>query len=712
MGLSSRLKDTEDTMNELYEDLFGLSVKETRDYYESLQRKKDAWEQFFTEGRPEIEHPEVISGEILDSWKRCRDMGLDPRHVRKEIISREELENLRREKAELIEVIKPVFDTFSETLGNGIVTLDLYGPDLSFIYTFGNRSENDNRRYAVPGLRRAENYSGVTAMSLARETGRCVQVCGPEHFDITLHDKICTSVPLKDTKGNLTGIINMVEFVNKANPERTLQMMQGVSQSIHYGLHLLEKNRQLAATITFNETILENAEEGIFAADDSGVFCVMNKKARKYLNLPTDRDLDFKKISAYLKSNSLARSIMSGERVLNNQEFTLPIGGQNIRLYGSVRIFRDKVRNVQGIIATFTDLSSAQRTLKNVGGWEAKLSFEDIIGDSPELQHVIEIARETANLPSNILIEGESGTGKELFAHSIHNYSKRSKGPFIAVNCSAIPRSLMESELFGYEGGSFTGAKKTGQPGRFELANNGTIFLDEVNSIPLDMQAKLLRVLQDKTVTRIGSSSAIHLDIKVIAASNVDLKKEVEQNRFRLDLYYRLNVITLRIPPLRERLVDLPVLCGYFLNMLTNVQERPIVIEKEAMDLLYGYSWPGNVRELENIMERVVVLLRLEKQDRISERMLRQFPEFPGSSETEKGNEGTAIVELPAEQEADPAGRKEAFPEMPVKTKEEYFRSRVLQALEHNRWNYTETANELNIGRTTLYRWLKKWGVK
>lgn len=696
-------------MIDLYKEYFRLSVQDIRQYYARLQRKKEAWNQFFIEKKDQVDNPEDIPEKIRESWKRCREWGLDPFHVEREVIPKEELEKLRKEKEELIKVIKPVFDSFLEQMDNAIVTLDLYGPDLSFIYTFGNRSENDNRRYATPGFRCTEKTSGVTAMSLAKETGRCVQVCGPEHFDATLHDKICTSVPLKDTDGNLTGIINIVELVYMANPERTFQMVQGVGQSINYGLHLLEKNRQLAATILFNEFILENAEEGIFAADDSGIFCEMNNKARKYLNLPLDRELSLKKISDFLKTNSLSKAILSGEREINNQEFTIPLNGQNTRLYGSVRLFRDELRNIQGIIATFTDLSSAQKTLKNVGGWEAKLSFEDIIGESSELKHVIEMARETADLPSNILIEGESGTGKELFAHSIHNYSNRSKGPFIAVNCSAIPRSLMESELFGFEGGSFTGARKNGQPGKFELANNGTIFLDEVNSIPLDMQAKLLRVLQDKTVTRIGSSSPIHLDIKVIAASNVDLKKEVEQNRFRLDLFYRLNVISLRIPPLRERLSDLPLLCDYFLDRLTGAEDASPVMGKDSIEALERYSWPGNVRELENVMERLAVIMRLEKKDRITAQMIGQLPEFSAirGQEKEKRNP----EEYPGETE-----RKNSSGTKPVlinlaKSKEEYYKKRVMEALDHNQWNYTDTARELNIGRTTLYRWMKKWNI-
>jgi transcriptional regulator with PAS, ATPase and Fis domain len=212
---------------------------------------------------------------------------------------------------------------------------------------------------------------------------------------------------------------------------------------------------------------------------------------------------------------------------------------------------------------------------------------------------------------STVLILGESGTGKEIFANAIHNASSRSRGPFLAINCAAMPESLIESELFGYNDGSFTGAKKGGQAGKFEMANGGTIFLDEIGEMSVSMQSKLLRVLQERTVSRIGSSQEINVDVRIIAATHCDLSKDVEAGRFREDLYYRLAVLEVKIPPLRERIEDIPALARCLIGKISTRLERPPVeASLEFLQKLASYSWPGNVREMENVLERTLIHTR------------------------------------------------------------------------------------------------------
>jgi len=243
-------------------------------------------------------------------------------------------------------------------------------------------------------------------------------------------------------------------------------------------------------------------------------------------------------------------------------------------------------------------------------GARAGITFDDIIGSDEKIIAVIEKAKKIARSGSTVLIEGESGTGKELFTQAIHNYSSRSNRPFVVVNCAAIPRELVESELFGYEDGAFTGARRGGRPGKFELANGGTIFLDEIGDMPLEIQASLLRVLQEKQVNRIGSERVIHVNTRVIAATHRNLRKEVEKGNFRLDLYYRLNVIAITIPSLRDRLECIPVLANHFKNKICDsIGLADLDISAEFIQALQCYSWPGNVRELENVIEQSLYLV-------------------------------------------------------------------------------------------------------
>jgi DNA-binding NtrC family response regulator len=240
--------------------------------------------------------------------------------------------------------------------------------------------------------------------------------------------------------------------------------------------------------------------------------------------------------------------------------------------------------------------------------FQSQYSFDSIVGKSPQMQAIFKLIQQVAPTKSTVLVVGESGTGKELVAKAIHNCSNRSDAPFIAVNCGNIPTELLESELFGYKKGAFTGAVAT-KKGLFEVANNGTIFLDEIGNISIELQAKLLRVIQEREFRRLGDVESIKVDVRILAASNEDLQELVKSGRFREDLYYRLNVIKIEMPPLRKRREDIPLLAEFFIRKICEENNRPVCsIEKDAMEVMLDYAWPGNVRELENVIERVIVL--------------------------------------------------------------------------------------------------------
>ncbi|MGL5084498.1 MAG: sigma-54 interaction domain-containing protein, partial [Clostridium sp.] len=325
-----------------------------------------------------------------------------------------------------------------------------------------------------------------------------------------------------------------------------------------------------------------------------------------------------------------------------------------------------------------------------------KYVFEDIIGNSHQINKVIIEAKELASVSSSIMITGESGCGKELLAQSIHNASKRVNKPFVAVNCGAIPKDLIESELFGYEGGSFTGAKSSGTQGKFQQANGGTIFLDEIGEMPLGMQVTLLRVLQEKIITKIGAKESTPIDVRVISATNKNLKDEIKKGLFREDLYYRLTVFPIELPPLRDRIGDIPILLDHFLEIKSqSLHKLKPKISQDLFNKIISYCWPGNIRELENFVENLVVLNGLSsfKIDLTECHCLTH------------DNLGNVIP-----QSALPSNTIEDFSNTitPLITLEQ---NEIKKALVLCNGNMTKTASKLGISRNALYNKVKRYSI-
>ena len=328
------------------------------------------------------------------------------------------------------------------------------------------------------------------------------------------------------------------------------------------------------------------------------------------------------------------------------------------------------------------DLEQYKNELQSLKG--AKYNIDDILGESIPIKEMKNMIYRLSESPSTVLITGESGSGKELVAHSIHQNSPRSARPLVCVNCAAIPETLLESELFGYTGGSFTGAKKGGSMGKFEAANHGTLFLDEIGELPLFVQAKLLRVLQEKEVTRIGGNSPIPIDVRVIAATNRNLEEMVRNGEFREDLYYRLNILSLQVPPLRERKEDIPLLIEHFMGKISQTQGTSKKLSKAAQTVLLNYNWPGNIRELSNIVERIYYMSdsdTIELHD-IPSQIIKDHVHIRAQKTTTSGSLDDMISCLE--------------------------RDIVLSTLEKTQHNVTQTALELQIPRSRLYRILKR----
>ncbi len=351
-----------------------------------------------------------------------------------------------------------------------------------------------------------------------------------------------------------------------------------------------------------------------------------------------------------------------------------------------------------GTVLTFQNVQNIQEMEGKIRkkifnrGHVAKHNFEDIIGNSRKINDVKYIAKRFSKVDSNILIEGETGTGKELFAQSIHNYSSRSSGPFVAVNCAALPESLLESELFGYAEGAFTGAARGGKLGLFELAHKGTIFLDEISEISPKLQGRLLRVIQEKEIMRLGHDRIIPVDIRVISATNKDLHTMVKLGEFREDLYYRLDILKVKLPPLRERKEDIIEILEHFLHTysLQNKMGK-ITLSNKARDILTCYGWPGNIRELKNVCERLVVL---NLGHEVSENDVRLV--LPNRNDSE------GISRFGEEKDI---GLKYA------EQVKELEREKIKEVLEEVGHNKVKAAEVLCVSRTTLWRRMKELGI-
>ena len=461
---------------------------------------------------------------------------------------------------------------------------------------------------------------------------------------------------------------------------------------------LAASNRKMKELNRYLQSILSGISEGIIVLDQHGECEFLNygpkdlwKSAEKEIRLYFKHLLNDKSSNVLNWMFWKKRPFVDMEMnfVAGKQDLSFVVSGMPLDIGGDMA--------EKGILV-LRPVTQVRRMVTRMSGAQARFHFRDIVTTSTRLLDVIAMAKQAALSDCNVLIEGESGTGKELFAQSIHNASSRRNGPFVAVNCGAIPRDLMASELFGYADGSFTGAKKGGKPGKFELAEGGTLFLDEIGDMPLEQQVGLLRVLQERVVTRVGGDREIPVDVRVICATNRDLRKESQENNFREDLYYRLNVVGLHVPPLRERKEDiLPLFCSFWAtNANCDAENFLKLLQPEVIDILSRYHWPGNVRELQNAADRMMYFSEGK------EITVQYLPRHILKSVT--GEQKTA------ESEEDPGLTVTSIHGMRRRKREkrlEFQRKELLHALDAANGNVSEAARSLGVSRATFYRKLK-----
>ena len=454
-------------------------------------------------------------------------------------------------------------------------------------------------------------------------------------------------------------------------------------------MHMKEKESRsrLHAREDFVDLILDSVADGVFTVDTEWKITSFNTAAENIVGIDRDEALgrrchDVFSASICTSRCALRHSIETGEAVIDQKIDIINSSGDKVPISISTAVMRDADGTLLGGVETFRDLSAMEELRKEIA---SHYTFEDIVGKHQAILDIFDILPDIAESDSTVLIEGKSGTGKELFARAIHNLSPRSSGPFVAVNCAALPESLLESELFGYVRGAFTNANQD-KPGRFALAKGGTILLDEVGELPVPTQVKLLRVLQEKNYEPLGSVKGVEADVRIIASTNRDLARMVRQGQFREDLFFRLNVLRIRLPELTDRRGDIPLLVDHFVARHAARSGKPIVgVSDDVLSFLMRYDFPGNVRELENIIEHGIVLCR---------------------------GEIIETAHLPTELFGDaPAVTSEAESSDLETTRGRAERQIITDALERNGGNRLLTARELGMHKTTLWRKMKKYDL-
>jgi len=656
--------DRRDNATVEYDDITG--IPEASDLPLLNKRLHQSWLEFLDGKKPKYIRPS-----ILLSWTRSKAANVDPDNFTYTSPQKNKLKLILQKNNELILVAKNIMENLlafnpdghiNLTSAQGI-TLAYCGLDLTPV-----------------GSILTEDVLGTNSTARCLIENQLVYTTSLENWKIALRkrNQHCAAAPIRNNDHKLIGVLTLTGTKGDFN-KHTLGTVKAAAEAIGQQLilrQLLEEQR----------SILETLNEGVIVIDNKGKIKTVNRYANQIFD---DRKLIGRYIEDALQPEDI--SLVKVAPCNDKEVIFVPDSMKRIPCLISLMETPDG-----GRVLSLREHKRIRAITRKVMGAGASYTFNQIIGKSEKIQKTLEKARNCSRTKSTVLLTGESGTGKELFAQAIHNASPRCNGPFIAVNCGAIPRDLVQSELFGYIDGAYTGARSGGAPGKFELAEGGTLFLDEIGEMPLEAQTSLLRVLQENEVIRIGSSKPFQLDVRIIAATNCDLMKMVEISSLRQDLYYRLNVISIKIPALRERKDDIKKLTRFFTDRIChNLKRISPNFSQDALIYLTQYHWPGNVRELENIIERILNLttsLSIEVQD-LPEEILHNDINITNILNVNEliNNTETAY-----------------YKNNNLKTKEKDY---IIKAIHINQGNIKQTSQDLGISRPSLYNKLKKWNI-
>ncbi len=651
-------------------------------YYDQI---KKAWEHFIKTGNID---KDVIRPELAESWVKVYQRNL--LDYTPKLLTEEEVISRRAKNRKLIEKSIPVMRDINEVLSGisdsyVVALFDDQGDVIELIDKGNDVIKLGHRCHEMNGT--------ISALGIAIRTGQLAETIGLENLHEHARNWHEVGSAIFNYSRSIAGFFAVVNL-NGSLP--------AIKSMVSLGTRLIEAELMKEQFSDYNTPILLNIISQIAVGiDESGKIVTANQKFTDQAGV-TLREAIGRDATDFISGNSKLASLLIPSGDINELKNVIitnissPEGESPTGLYTVIRriVMDDKNRPVSLLIFEDDSVSPLKKSpIRDRQLFFSAITFDQIVGESEEFIKVKNAAIRVAKSAFNILIEGESGTGKELIAQAIHMESGAT-GPFIAINCGSIPKDLLQSELFGYEEGSFTGAQKGGKPGKFELADGGTLFLDEIGEMPKEMQVSLLRFLQDKIIVRIGGSRFKRVDVRIIAATNRNLAEEVAIGNFREDLYYRINVIQLLLPPLRSRRSDIPLLAKHMLKIIwKQFETEKKTLSPEAIDMLTAYNWPGNVRELKNVIERAFVF---------SENAIITpdcLPSYMHEIKTSGSDGIPENIEIPDTVKL--SGNLKSN-ELAV----------ITECLKNNNFNISKAAQELGIARNTLYKKMVDFGIR
>ena len=644
---------------------------------------------------------DMIRPEILDSWKRSLKYGVSPFGVRNTTLPPDKLDALLEKNRLLISVahdhLKKLY-LYVKGTNFALALVDHDGYVLDILADDDLIYQKASSSGLTLGCLRSEKAVGTSGIAICLTLGTPYAVYGKEHFIQPHHDYICCGAPVYSQERELLGCLALIGPYRLA-PAHSLGMITAAADGVEKELKLRLTYDKISEINSKFQFTLDSLSSSVMLVDRSGQITQANKSTRSILGLKKE-PINTSVYDLFTDPAVATDILRSGKDISNKEVFVNNSSG------ASQSVIYSPVDSAD-IVIKFDRVKSIHKLVNKIGGFTAKYTFDCIIGSSPCMESAKSLGRLAAKNDTNLLILGESGVGKDVLAQAVHNASHRADGPFIAINCAALPKGLIESELFGYETGAFTGANKSGNPGKFELADGGTLFLDEIGDMPLDVQATLLRVIQNKEIIRIGGKKPKSIDVRIIAATNSDLETAVENKLFRSDLYYRLNVLSIKIPPLRQRLEDVPALMDYFVR-LHGSEENLAMFTPEIRHIFETHSYPGNVRELENMVERVLIAA---DDDTLHIHDLLDF-RTPNLKPAHDNSVPRMIPDTPAQ-----VSDQTEFPDTSPGTFDtinsparEY--SRIVEALKQEKGHVPSAAIRLDMPKRTLYRKIQKYNIE
>lgn len=620
---------------------------------------------------------EQMRGEILASHERSRKnrICIDERNETQNKLSPEALDKRRRDNKDILDVVVSHISEFYTLLSPEEFMVAYADSDGYILHIAGSNAIKIRfaERNCSPGYRWTEKDVGTSAISLCLRNQFSIQLNDQDHYCKRGHGFTSSAAPIFGKHGSLVGVLVVSGASSLIHPH-TLIMITMTARSIEKQMRLLRRNRDMSLYAGFLDKVLESAETGLLTLDKEMRIWKTNRKGKSILK---QNNLDGKPVSVLKGLDLDLDGILKKPSAWKEREVRLQVNDQQeVHCYYSAKPVVSEANELLGAVMVFEEFNDLRKLADRISGTEPIFTFDMLIGRSKIFRDAVELGIRAAQSSSTVLLRGETGTGKELFAQAIHKGGNRAGQTFVPLNCGAIPGELLESELFGYVDGAFTGASRKGRPGKFELADGGTILLDEIGDMPHDMQVKLLRVLQTGEIQRIGAQRVVRTNARIIAATHVDLQKQIALKRFRKDLFYRINVIEISIPSLRERgAEDIELLARHFVNRYGPNNQ----IASDAMDILVHYDWPGNVRELENCIQRAIHL-------------------------SENGHLHSQHLGLPTGKKASRRPETGTIREMEQRL--------IAATLEKNQGNMAKSAECLGISRATLYRKVKEFRLE